>query len=86
MLGHAKYRARETYNLELTKPVHDQIVSDIQSGKSWDAFVETNSRVHHTVEVDGQEMRVVYNKQRKALHTFLPLDGGEGDTDHENPT
>lgn len=72
MFRHAQLRARERYGIRLTKELHAQIVKAIQDQKS--VHVETQShRVSvHDIDCGGTRARVVYDRQRKALVTFLP--------------
>jgi hypothetical protein len=69
---HAKIRALERYAIGLTNQGLDQAVKMIQKGKA--TFIERQS-LRVTVwemDIDGKRVRVVYDKLRKNLATFLP--------------
>jgi hypothetical protein len=69
---HARSRAFERYGLEIGADSHSRIVEAIQQGRS--RHVETQSLrvVIHDVDLDGLTVRVVYDRQRKQIATFLP--------------
>lgn len=69
---HAKRRALERYGLEITQEKYDQIVKLVQSGKSKFLFRQSHRVSHFLIEFEGKSMRVVYDKQRKTIVTFLP--------------
>ena len=59
--------------MELTKDAAKQIVRAIQQGRA-DLVERTNGRVTiWNVKHDGRWMKVVYDRQRKSLVTFLPM-------------
>lgn len=69
---HARERGRERYGIEMGPAVEDEIVRKIAGGKS--ICVERQSlRVSvHDVPLEGLTVRVVYDKQRRQVVTFLP--------------
>lgn len=71
---HARRRALERYELDLNRHDLREVVESIQAGKA--TFVRRQSlRVSiWEVTVKGQACRVVYDKLRKTIVTFLPLD------------
>lgn len=69
---HAKRRAAERYGIELTARRRREIIAGIHSHKY--QFVERQSHRISVFLVDG--VRVVYDRQRKELVTFLPPDTG----------
>jgi hypothetical protein len=72
---HAKRRALERYGLGLGRSDIAEVVKKIQAGEA--VFVEKQSgRVSvWDVEVGGKTARVVYDKLRKNIATFLPSAG-----------
>lgn len=70
---HAKKRARQRYDLDLNRKDLDAIVKQIQS--STDAFFIKRSSQRVTlwyVIYNKIPLRVVYDKDRKNVVTFLP--------------
>lgn len=69
---HARKRARERHGVELGADSLRKIVDVIQSSRS--RLVERQSlRVSvHDVDLDGATYRVVYDRNRKQVVTFLP--------------
>jgi len=68
---HARNRALQRFDLELTRKDLDFLVQQIQDNKA--KFVERQS---HRVSVfkilyKEKDMKVVYDKQRKTIVTFL---------------
>jgi hypothetical protein len=71
---HAKLRAQERYGLSLNRIDLREIAGLIQQGKA--VFLRRQSlRVSHwLVEVGGKSARVVYDRKRKTVVTFLPAE------------
>ena len=71
---HAQRRAYERHGLQLTRHDLNEIVRQIQAGKAH--FVERQShRVSlFDIDIDGRSARVVYDKQRKTIVSFLPAE------------
>ena len=69
---HAKKRALERYNLTFTKAIRNHFKEQIQLNKG--TFVSKQSRRVSLWDVDysGETYRVVYDKQRHNIVTFLP--------------
>ncbi len=69
---HAQRRALERYDLEYTNELKEGIIAKIMNGNA--AFVDRQSnRVSiFDVEVQGKSVRVVYDKQRKNIASFIP--------------
>ncbi len=65
---HAKRRALERYNFDLNRNTRKEIIAGIQQNKY--KFLERTSNRTTVWLVHG--MRVVYDKSRKELITFLP--------------
>lgn len=70
---HARARALERYGVEVGPDTLRRIIADIQGGRSVVVQKQSLRVTVHDVEVDGTRMRVVYDRQRKELATFLPL-------------
>lgn len=73
---HARRRADTRYGLDLSRKELDEIVRAIQHNEG--EFIEKQSltRTLWLVNVKGQPCRVVYDRKRKAVVTFLPLEDG----------
>ena len=77
---HARRRAQERYGLEFNGTMNKAIIAQIQSGKA--TFVEKQS---HRVSVwdvqieDGALARIVYDRERKQVVTFLPMPKRRGE-------
>ncbi|HEX7277887.1 MAG TPA: hypothetical protein VF244_10975 [Acidimicrobiales bacterium] len=69
---HARIRARERYGIELGEASRSAIIRSIQTGTSTIVERQTNRVSVHDVDLDGQVVRVVYDRARKELVTFLP--------------
>lgn len=71
---HARERGRERYGVEMGSNLEAFIVRQITSGRS--RPVERQSlrvSVHDVTLEDGQVVRVVYDKERRQIVTFLPM-------------
>lgn len=74
---HAKKRALERFDLDLNRDDLNKIKYLIQNKKT--LMLERSSlRVTiHRVDYKGKRMRVVYDKLRKNIVTFLPMEDHE---------
>ncbi len=72
-IPHAKQRCRQRYGMALHKDLACRIVKAIQTGGS--VFVRRTSshRTIQEVQMPEGRFQVVYDSQRKALITFLPV-------------
>lgn len=72
---HARRRALQRYDLDLRDEDLDLITGMIQTGKA--TFVEKQSnRVSvFTLKFKEKDVKVVYDRQRQNIVTFLPIDG-----------
>jgi len=70
---HARRRARERYDLELTNADITRIVGAIRHGESVSTKKLTNTRTLHVVKFNEQLMRVIYDNKRHNVCTFLPI-------------
>lgn len=71
---HARERGRERYGVEMGADLERFIIGRITSGRS--TPVERQSlrvSVHDVTLDDGQHVRVVYDKERRQIVTFLPM-------------
>lgn len=69
---HARERARERYGIELGPHTREVILDAIRSGASTVVARTSRRLVVHEVVVDGDLMRVVYDRRTKELATVLP--------------
>jgi len=70
---HAKRRASERYDLHLNRMDLKQLVTKIQNSDG--KFVESLSlrTAVWLLEHEGKPVKVVYDRNRKTIVTFLPL-------------
>jgi len=71
---HARRRASERYGLSLTDQLHTEIVKQIQTSKSQLIEKQSNRISVHDVIVNDETIRVVYDRDRKLIVTFLYKD------------
>jgi len=76
---HARRRAAERYGITLDSELRNALIAEIQRGVTTIMFRQSLRVSIHRVDLDGRVYRVVYDKRRKELVTFLPLDGDWGD-------
>lgn len=69
---HAKKRAAERYGINLDKTTRRAIKEQISQGKSKFIEKQSNRISVHEVEIKGQQIKVVYDKNRKNIVTILP--------------
>jgi hypothetical protein len=74
---HAKKRAFERYGIVLNRPVLNGIIQDIQNNRATFIEKQSNAKSFWFVMVGEQKCRVVYDKNRKTISTFLPLETKE---------
>ena len=72
--SHAKQRAKSRFGIDLNQHQYQELIEKIQAGR-----VESSKRLslrvtEHIIEYQGKEMKVLYDKQRKTIITFLPVD------------
>ena len=73
---HAKKRALERYDLDLNREKLEEIVKRIQSGVGIRMVLRQSLRIsHYEMTVQEKLVRVVYDRQRKTVVTFLPVLG-----------
>jgi len=71
---HAKKRALERYDLDLNRDALEEIVSRIQNGVGIKMVLKQSLRIsHYEMTVQEKLVRVVYDRSRKTVVTFLPL-------------
>lgn len=71
---HAKMRASERFGINFSKQIHDEVIKTIQDGKAKFVEKQSNRITLFDVLVEGKECRVVYDKERKTIVTFLNKD------------
>ncbi len=83
LLRHSKRRASERYGLNIGRAGLRVIVDSIRSGNAMFIRRESNRISEWKVEYQGVEMRVIYDKRRSMVVTFLPPRGRceEGEID-----
>ena len=79
MRSHAKQRAKERLDLNLTKKVRKQIIKGIQNGRYLPTGIKkTNSRGMFIINDIGKDpFKVVYSKTSKDIVTVLYLNDNE---------
>lgn len=68
---HARRRARERFGIEFTQQVEEDVVKRIQAGEATLARKQSNRVSVFFLDIQGQEMAVVYDKQRKTVVTLF---------------
>ncbi len=71
---HSKRRALERYNLSLNRHDLRDIVSMITNNQATFLLKESNTRSHWLVVYKEKKLKLVYDKPRKMIITFLPLE------------
>lgn len=69
---HAIKRARERYDLELSIADIEGIAKMIRTQNTKRVKALSNSRVVHELKYKSKTIRVIYDKKRHTLLTFLP--------------
>lgn len=77
---HAAQRALERYGIELNRHKRDQIIKMIQTGDAECVRKQSHRVSIFSVQFENQEVIVVYDKQRKTLASFLPIEAKHEDT------
>lgn len=72
-LRHAANRALERYGLYLQRADIQWIVDEIQAGRGASVRQTNRTSVVNLQYRDGPRMRVVYDRQRKTIVSFLPF-------------
>lgn len=75
LLRHSKRRASERYGVNIGRAGLWDIVNKIRSGRAIFIRKETNRISEWKVEHGGVLMRVIYDRRRKMVVTFLPPEG-----------
>lgn len=69
--AHARRRARERFGVNLKPHVESDIIRRIQAGEA-ELTRKQSNRVHvYIMQVEDQEMAVVYDRQRKCIVTLF---------------
>lgn len=77
---HAKQRALERYGIDLTRHKRQEIINKIQNGIAVLVRKQSHRVSIFSVKFEGQEVIVVYDRQRKTLASFLPIEAKYEDT------
>ncbi len=72
MWQHARLRAAQRYGLDLSNADEQDLVAQIQSGRARFVASQSHRVTLWDVETRQGPARVCYDKQRKAIITFLP--------------
>lgn len=70
--AHAKLRALQRYDLDLTAKMRRKIIEEIQQQRSIHLETQSNRVSIHLVEIEQRDIRVVYDRTRKEIITVLP--------------
>ena len=71
-IRHAKLRAAERYNINLSDSQYQHLCNIIRKNGSKIVYKQSNRVTIHQLEWDGKKMIVVYDKQRNTIVSFLP--------------
>jgi len=71
---HATRRAKQRYGLELDKSDIDKIINLIQNRGAVETKKLTNARTLHVIQYKEQELKVIYDKKRHNVCTFMPIE------------
>jgi len=74
---HSKRRAWNRYGISLNKLRRRELVKMIQEGEGTFVKQSANNSSIWKLEVEGQDVLVVYDKTKKDIATFLPKDAWE---------
>ena len=69
---HAKVRFIQRLGVNLTSQLHNELTRQIQSGKLQCIEKQSNRVSVFLMEVEGQEAKIVYDKNTKNIVTVLP--------------
>jgi hypothetical protein len=72
---HASKRAKERYDLELTPELENRFVNKIKKGRGEFVKRYSTNRTEWRLLHEGFYYRVIYDKLRKRIVTFLPIQG-----------
>ena len=72
--SHAKKRAKERFGIQLNKEMRKKIINLIQTGDPACKCLNKVSRIRSEFQLtfEGKEYRVIYDRKRHGLVTFLP--------------
>lgn len=73
--AHSMQRAAQRYGVTLNGETRARIIAEIRGGRSRMVKRQSNRVTIHDLELDGKRLRVVYDRHRAELVTFLPLEG-----------
>ena len=71
---HTKFRLKERYDIDIDESKYKKLLKQISCFNSGPTFVAklSNSRYIHMINIDGKDVPMVYNSQKKIFHTALP--------------
>lgn len=73
-MKHAIRRMEERFGIVLKQHQYDHLTAEIRRGLARRIGRETTRISHFWIEVEGHNVGAVYDKQRKKIVTFLPID------------
>lgn len=79
-IKHATQRALERYGIELTQHKRETMIKMIQTGKAKIVRKQSHRVSIFSLIFEEKEVIVVYDKERKNIASFLPLEAKEKDT------
>jgi Zn-dependent oligopeptidase len=71
---HAKVRALQRYDLDITNEDLRKIVGIIQNNRAKLVMRQSHRVSVWDLEYEGKQVRVAYDKSRSSIATFLPID------------
>ena len=77
---HAREAALTRYGIDYSRQVESEVIGEIRNGKS-DGVRVSHTRSMHTLSLRGRLVRVVYDRARESVITFLPLERAKGSED-----
>jgi hypothetical protein len=77
---HAKRRAMERYGIDLNRHKRLEMIHMIQSGQAECVRKQSHRVTIFSLQYEGKEVIVVYDRQRKTLASFLPIEAKLEDT------
>lgn len=77
---HASRRAAERYGMKFGRAEQREFVKAIQTGKSTVIEKQSHRVTVHELIIEGEPVRVVYDRIRKTIVTFLPFEEVEDES------
>ena len=71
---HAKNRAKERFDIELTSEQYDSLVEQIRDGRAHLVKQLSNTRAIFNLLHEGKDLFAIYHRHTARIATFLPLE------------